>query len=459
MKRINQVENSKRFVRDIPHRTSHDKHLWDARVRRDKAANETPDWEMMRETASRIKMYTLSQLDKLWEEFERNATNNGIHVHWAKDAEEHNRIIYDILAGHDVKLVTKGKSMLQEECGLRQYLEAQGIEYDEADLGERIQQLDDQPPSHIVMPAIHKLREDVAVLFADKLGSDPHNDDPHYLNNVMRKDMRKRYMKAGAGLSGVNFCIAGTGGFVVCTNEGNADISANVAPLYIASAGIEKLIPKQEHLPLFIRLLSRSALGFNITQYTSHYHKPAEGKEIHLVIVDNGRTGILSKSRYWEVLKCIHCSACLNTCPVFRRSGGLSYESVYPGPIGLVFMPNVNLHAYSQLPYSCTHCGSCGNVCPVKVPIPSYIFRWREDVVSAKEDELGHRYQMRMGEAILNHASITDAAEHLAITSLKYLPKALMESRLNPWAKDHKNPDPPEETFRDWYNRTQKDSQ
>ena len=455
MKQVNQVKNASAFVKDSAHRSSHDKHLWDARMRRDKTAAAIPEWEEMRELASAIKKHTLSNLDTYLERFEENATRNGIHVHWARDAEEHNRIVYDIFQQHGVKTITKGKSMLHEECGLREYLAERGIDLAEADLGERIQQLDGQRPSHIVMPAIHKLREDVAELFAEKLGSDPHNDDPHYLNKVMRNDMRKRFVKADAGMSGVNFLLAETGGFVVCTNEGNADTSANVPPLYVASAGIEKMIPGPEQLPLFIRLLSRSALGFAITQYTSHYHGPAEGQELHLVLVDNGRTDRLA-SETWEVLKCIRCSACFNTCPVFRRSGGLSYEATYAGPIGIVLEPSYDLHRYAQLPYACTHCGSCGNVCPVKIPIPDYVFHWRKEVVEQKEDLLSHRYEMLAGSKALASEKLVEAGEKFTLAALKHTPHALMASRFNPWAKAHEMPAAPEKTFRQWYREQQK---
>lgn len=320
MKQVNQVKLGARFIKDTAHRQSHDRCLWEARMRRDRVAASIPEWEDMREAASQIKLHTLSHLDEYLEEFERNATARGIHIHWALDADEHNRIVAEILQSHKVKVVTKSKSMLTDECGLRPYLEDLGMEVYEADLGERIQQLDDQPPSHIVMPAIHKLRGDVARLFAEKMGSDPDNDDPHYLNGVMREHMRPNYVRVDAGLSGVNFAVAETGGIVVCTNEGNADISANVPPLFVASMGIEKVIPSKADLALFVRLLSRSALGFDITQYTSHYHSPRAGQEMHIVIVDNGRSARLA-SEYHEVLKCIRCGACMNTCPVFRRTG------------------------------------------------------------------------------------------------------------------------------------------
>ncbi len=350
-------------------------------------------------------------------------------------------------------MVTKGKSMLMDECGMRDYMWKRGIEIYEADLGERIQQLDDQPASHIVMPAIHKLRTDVAKLFAEKLGSDPDNDDPHYLNSVMRGDMRGKYIVADAGMSGANFAVAETGGIVVCTNEGNADISANVPPLYVVSVGIEKIIPRKSDLALFVRMLSRSALGFDITQYTSHYHGPRQGQEMHVVLVDNGRSERLTSPDYWEVLKCIRCGACMNTCPVFRRTSGLSYQAPYMGPIGIVLQPTYDLWRYARLPYSCTHCGSCGNVCPVKVPIPELVFYWREKVVEKHYDELMHRLTEDAAKLALMNTTNLMAAEKLGLWALKHIPRSIQESKINPWAAWHTDPVAPKETFRQYYKR------
>ena len=455
MKQIDQVANGAKFIADTPHRESHDRCLWAARMRRDTVAQQIPEWEEMRGLASLVKMHTLSNLDVYLEEFEKNAIANGIHIHWAKDATEHNEMVYEIFKAHNVKIVTKGKSMLMDECGMREFMAEKGMQIFEADLGERIQQLSNERASHIVMPAIHKLRGDVAQLFAEHMGSDPTNDDPHYLNSVMREDMRKNYIKVDAGMSGVNFAIAETGGIVVCTNEGNADISANVPPLYVASMGIEKLIPRASDLPLFVRLLSRSALGFHITQYTSHYHGPREGQEMHIVIVDNGRSERLAKPGYWEVLKCMRCSACLNTCPVFRRTGGLSYDAPYMGPIGIVLEPSYDLHLYAQLPYSCTHCGSCGNVCPVKVPIPELVFMWRNELVDKREDLLSHRLEMDVASQILRSGSRLTWAEKFALSDLRHAPKGLLDSRINPWKINHVNPEAPQETFREYYKKQQ----
>ena len=453
MKQVNQVKLGAEFINRRAHRESHDRCLWEARMRRDKVASTIPEWEEMRKLASEIKQHTLTNLDRYLDRFIANAEANGIHVHRARDAKEHNEIILDIFRSHGVRTVTKGKSMTMDECGMREYMEAHGIEIYEADLGERIQQLDRQRPSHIVMPAIHKLRSDVAELFARTLGSDPDIDDPHYLNGVMRADMRPRYVKADAGMTGVNFGIAETGGIVVCTNEGNADISSTLPPLYVATMGMEKVIPRQSDLPLFIRLLSRSALGLDMTQYTSHFHGPRPGQEMHLIILDNGRSERLASPDYWQVLKCIRCGACMNTCPVFRRTSGISYDATYMGPIGIVLEPSYDLYKYARLPYSCTHCGSCGNVCPVKVPIPQLVFYWRSEVVKHGYGQPSHNIEQAMAVPLLKSSTNLAMAEKVGLWALRNMPKALTESRLNPWAIDHTNPEPPKETFRQYYAR------
>lgn len=456
-KQVNQVKLGAEFIADTPHRESNDRCLWAARMRRDKVAATMPEWEEMRRLASEIKKHTLSHLDTYLEQFEKNLQSHGIAVHWAETADDHNNIVLDILKSHNVKSLTKGKSMAMDECSMREYLEKNDVEIYESDLGERIQQLDNQRDSHIVMPAIHKLRSDVARIFADNLGSNPYNDDPTYLNSVMRADMRRHYLKADAGMMGCNFAVAETGTIVMCSNEGDVDICATVPPLLIVTIGIEKLIPCQSDLPLFIRLLSRSSLGYDITQYTSHISSPAEGQEIHVVMLDNGRSDRIGQ-RYWEVLKCIRCGACMNTCPVFRRTSGISYDANYPGPLGLVLEPSYDLHRYAQLPFSCTHCGSCGNVCPVKVPLPELIFYWRNVVVENRESLLLHDLEESAMELVLRNSTNFKLAERFGLMALRHLPKSITESRLNPWAEWHRNPDPPELTFRQWFKKQSSES-
>ena len=226
------------------------------------------------------------------------------------------------MSARGARTLVKAKSMLTDECDMRPFLENRGIEIMETDLGERIQQLDDEPPSHIVVPAVHKLRTDVARVFAETIGTDPKNSDVHYLAESQRQHTRPYFLKADAGMTGANFAVAETGTIVVCTNEGNADLSVNLPKLYIASIGIEKVIPRVEHLGVFVRMLSRSALGSPITQLTSHFRVPREGTEMHVILVDNGRAERLGMPDFWYSLKCIRCGACMNTCPGLQAQRG-----------------------------------------------------------------------------------------------------------------------------------------
>lgn len=348
---IDQAEAAARFIASPEHEKMHDERLWDLRQKRDREMHHIPEWEQLRSLASAVKEHTLTHLDEYLDQFEARARANGIHVHWARDAAEHNRIVHGILKDHGAKSLIKSKSMLTEECGFRPYMASAGIEVIETDLGERIQQLDKEDPSHVVVPAVHKLRTDVAKVFADTIGTDPDNSDVHYLAEAQREATRPLILAADAGMTGGNFVVAETGTFVVCTNEGNADLSANVPKLHIPSIGIEKIIPRLEHLAVFVRLLSRSALGSPMTQYTSHFRGPRKGGEMHVVLVDNGRSERLGLEEFWTSLKCIRCGACMNTCPVYRRSGGLSYGATYSGPIGLIIDPTFNARKYSNLPF------------------------------------------------------------------------------------------------------------
>ena len=321
---VDQTEAAARFIAAPEHAKMHDERLWDLRQKRDREMHGIPEWEELRSLASAIKEHTLTRLDEYLDQFEANARSNGVHVHWARDAAEHNRIVHGILKDHGAKSLIKSKSMLTEECGFRPYMASVGIEVIETDLGERIQQLDNEDPSHVVVPAVHKLRTDVAQVFAKMIGTDPDNSDVHYLAESQREATRPLILKADAGMTGCNFAVAETGTFVVCTNEGNADLSANVPKLHIASIGIEKIIPRLEHLAVFVRLLSRSALGSPITQYTSHFRGPRAGGEMHVVLVDNGRSERLGMLDVPEMhpLRRLH-----EHLPVYRRSGGLSYQS------------------------------------------------------------------------------------------------------------------------------------
>src|SRR5262245_29573194 len=451
VKRIDHAEAASEFIAARAHQEFHDRRLWDLRLKRDREAHGIPEWEELRTLASQIKEHMLAHLSDYLEQFEARAKENGAHVHWARDASEHNQIVHDILSARGAKTLVKSKSMLTEECDMRPFLERRGIEVIETDLGERIQQLDDDPPSHIVVPAVHKLRGDVSQVFAQTIGAQPGNDDVHYLAERQRQTTRPYFLRAEAGMTGANFAVAETGSFVVCTNEGNADLSANVPKLHIASIGIEKIIPRTEHLGVFIRLLSRSALGSPITQYTSHFRAPRAGGELHIVPLDNAPSYRLGLHYSWYSLKCIRCGACMNTCPVYRRSGGLSYGATYSGPIGVIIDPTFNIRKYSNLPFASTLNGSCTNVCPVKINIHNQIYKWRQVINERNQLPIVKKEAMRMAGKVLASPRLYRTAVKAAQAGLEYLPRTMIYNPLNAWGRQREVPKAAPMTFRDWY--------
>ncbi len=451
MKRIDHAEASSKFIRAKDHVEFHDRRLWDLRGKRDRESAALPEWEALRTLASEIKEHALTHLAAYLLEFERNAVRNGAHVHWATDAAEHNQIVFDILRAHGTRTLVKAKSMLTDECEMRPFLEARGIEVMETDLGERIQQLDDEPPSHIVVPAVHKLRGDVARVFGEKIGTDPANSDVHYLAESQRQHTRPCFLKAEAGMTGANFAVAETGAIVVCTNEGNADLSVNLPNLHIASVGIEKIIPRTEDLGVFVRMLSRSALGSPITQLTSHFRAPRKGTEMHIVLVDNGRADRLGMADFWPSLKCIRCGACMNTCPVYRRSGGLSYGATYSGPIGVIIDPTFSLRKYSALPFASTLNGSCTSVCPVRINIHDQIYKWRQVISEHNALPMVKKEAMQLAGRVLSKPRLYRAAVAGAGAGVGHLPRFMMYSRLNAWGRQREVPAAPAQTFRQWY--------
>jgi L-lactate dehydrogenase complex protein LldF len=453
MKPVDQARNALAFLEDESHEQSFDKLIWELRVARDAAAREVPEWEDLRTLASQIKEHTLSNLGDYLEMFESAAQRNGSQVHWARDAHEHNQIVYDLLDSHGAKTLVKSKSMLTEECELRPFLERRGITVTETDLGERIQQLDNQPPSHIVGPAFQKTTQDVADLFHDVYGSDQDKADPVYLAQVMREHTRPLILEADAGMTGANFAVARSGAIVTVTNEGNADLSGNVPKLRICSVGIEKVIPGYRELAVFIRLLTRSATGERITQYTSHFAGPRAGGEMHVVLVDNGRTDRLADERFWYALKCIRCAACLNTCPVYRRSGGLSYGATYMGPIGVIMMPSFDIRRYRELPFASTINGSCANVCPVQINIHDQIYQWREEMEARGQFSTTKHMAMKVAGEVLSHPAVYRAASEIAEPTLRHLPHFAIYNRLNAWGRHRDVPTPASETFHQWYAR------
>ncbi|WP_322102075.1 lactate utilization protein B [Paraburkholderia sp. J41] len=457
MKRVEHARLAGEFLSHPEHVAFHDKRLWDLRSKRDAQAHAIPEWETLRSLASQIKAHTLSHLADYLEQFTRAAETNGVQVHFADTAEEHNVIVHRILSERGMTALVKSKSMLTDECELRAYLESRGISVMETDLGERIQQLDREPPSHIVVPAVHKLRDDVATVFGRTIGTDPHNNDIHYLAESQRMNTRPWFVREKtAGMTGCNFAVAETGTIVVCTNEGNADLSANVPPLHIVSLGIEKLVPRLSDLGVFVRMLSRSALGSPITQYTSHFRAPRPGAEMHFVLVDNGRSERLAMPDFWQSLKCIRCGACMNTCPVYRRSGGLSYGSTYAGPIGAIINPTFDLKRFSALPFASTLNGSCTNVCPVKINIHEQIYAWRRVIAAQHEVPFVKQEVIRMAGRLLGSPTLYRGAVASVEGALRRLPNFMLYNPLNIWGKQRDLPQAPASTFHAWYRKNRK---
>ncbi|MEO8179480.1 MAG: lactate utilization protein B [Deltaproteobacteria bacterium] len=374
--RLGHPARARDFLQDVERARFHDNALWQIRGRRDQRVAELPEWEELRELAAQIKAHTLAELPEYLERFEANAQRHGAHVHFASDAHEHNRIVFELLAKRGVTRVVKSKSMLTEECGLNPFLERRGVEVVDTDLGELIVQLRNEPPSHIVLPAIHLRTGDVAETFSRTLGAPPLGD-AESLTEFARAHLRAKFLAAEAGITGVNFAVAETGGFVVCTNEGNADLGMALPPLHIACMGLEKLVPRAADLGVFLRLLARSATGQSITAYSAHVHGPRSGGELHIVIVDNGRSALRAQAQHRSALRCIRCGACMNTCPVFRRSGGHSYATTVPGPIGSILAPLRDPEAHHSLPHACTLCGSCTAICPVKINLHDQLLELR----------------------------------------------------------------------------------
>ncbi len=442
-----------RYVADDARSHWHDQALWWVRQKRDKASSDVPEWERLRELAQTIKAHTLSRLADYLEEFARNAEAHGATVHFARDAAEHNAIVHGILAARGVTRLVKSKSMLTEECGLNPYLEARGIEVTDTDLGERIVQLREEPPSHIVFPAIHLKRQDIGELFHDKLGTEAGASDPKYLTEAARGHLRARFMAAEAGMTGVNFAVADTGAVVVCTNEGNADMGTSLPPLHIACMGLEKIVPRAEDLGVFLRLLARSATGQPVTTFTTHYLGPRTGGELHVVVVDNGRSELMRSESLRRSLSCIRCGACMNTCPVFRRSGGFSYGVTVPGPIGSILAPARDPRAHATLPFASSLCGSCSDVCPVRIDLHSELLVLRGKVVEAGALPAGKRLAMRVAGLVMRFTALYALAGRLMRWALRTLPRRVLYSRANAWGRQRELPAAPEESFRDWFRR------
>ena len=414
------------------------------------------DW---REAASQIKTYALANLDKLLVEFERNITARGATVLWARNAAEANRYILDIARENKVKSVVKSKSMVTEEMELNSVLEAEGIHAVETDLGEYIVQLAGQRPVHIVTPAIHMSVADVGRLFADKL-VEPYTVKHEELTAMARKHLRSEYLQAGMGVSGCNFAVADTGTLVVIENEGNAGLSTATPPIHVALMGIEKILPRIDYLPVFLNLLPRSGTGQKLTAYTHLIHGPAPGKKLYIIILDNGRSNVLTDPAAWRALYCIRCGACLNNCPVYRRVGGWAYGWVYPGPIGSILTPQLlGMRKAGKLPFASSLCGACAEVCPVKIDIPHQLVHLRHRAVNERspmksfsERMMWLTWSWAMAGPLRYKLAMWGV--RLGVRMAKFLP--WHPGKLGAWTRGRELPQPSGPPFRTWWRKNKK---
>ena len=362
-----------------------------------KRAAQFPDpavFEALRTRAAEAKARALARLPELLERLEERCTANGITVHWAESIDDANRIVLGILRAAGAELVIKGKSMVSEEMHLNAFLETQGIQAVESDLGEYVIQLAGETPAHIIMPCIHKNKDQIARLFQERIAGQPYTEDVDDLTAAARRVLRQQFGAAQAGLSGVNVAVAETGTLVLVENEGNGRLSTTLPPLHIAVMGIEKVVESLADVPPILTLLTRSATGQAITTYVNMITSPRKPGEldgpqaVHLVLLDNGRGRIYADAQLRDTLRCIRCGACMNHCPVYGRIGGHAYDSVYPGPIGKILTPQIEgLDQCGDLPHASTLCNACVAVCPVKIPIADILVRLRQEAV---EPSPGH---------------------------------------------------------------------
>lgn len=368
-----------------------------------KRAAQFPDADelaRLRTLGAAVRQRCLSKLPVLLERLETRLTALGAHVHWAETPEQANRIIEGLIRARGGRLMVKGKSMVSEEIELNHHLEAHGITAVESDMGEYIVQLAGEKPSHIVMPAIHKTKAQIASLFHRHVPNTPYTEDVDELIAIGRRAVRELYVQADVGLSGVNFAVAETGTLCLVENEGNGRLCTSVPPVHIAITGIEKVVEFLSDVPPLFSLLTRSATGQPVTTYFNMVTGPRRAgerdgpEELHLVLLDNGRTQAYADEQLRQTLQCIRCGACMNHCPVYERVGGHAYGTTYPGPIGAIVSPHLlGLENTRDLPTASSLCGACGEVCPVKIPIPELLMRLRTEASRRPDEVVAHPLQ------------------------------------------------------------------
>jgi L-lactate dehydrogenase complex protein LldF len=433
--------------------------------RRRDVLSQYPEYPQARALAEQIKDHTLANLDHYLEMFEQNAVASGAKVHWAQTPKQATDTIISICKSHDAKSVTRAKSMLGEEIGLSEALADAGIERVETDLAEHIIQLANEPPSHIVVPAMHKTREEVAELFTQHHANPHKTDDVAELVESARRELRPKYVAADIGISGANFLIADTGSICTVTNEGNAELTTTLPKVHIVNVGIEKIVPSMEHCAVFIRLLSRAALGTEITQYTTFYNGPKRDddvdgpEELHIVLVDNRRTEILD-SFMRPMLRCIRCGACMNHCPVFNAVGGHPYGFVYPGPMGAILTPAMtSLEQAGDLPNACTLNGRCQEVCPVNIPLPDMMRKLREQQWRRKLTPSSVRHGLGFWAFAAKRPWLYRLGTRLSVAALRWMAGARGKITSLPlaggWTRHRDMTAPQNGTFMDQYRRKQ----
>lgn len=436
------------------------------RKKRAEVVNEVPDWEALREAGRALKERTLRHLDDYLLEFETSVERAGGHVYWARDAEEANRIISGIVTDHAANEVIKVKSLTTDETGLNKALAEKGIQAYETDLAEFIIQLANEPSSHILVPAIHKNRAEIRELFMRVLGIGELSDNPAELAEAARQYLRQKFLSVPVGISGANFGVAETGTVCVVESEGNGRMCTTLPKVLITMMGIEKIIPTWQDFEVFLQLLPRSATGERMNPYTSFWtgiHHGDGPEEFHLVLLDNGRSRVLADEIGRQTLNCIRCSACLNVCPVYSRTGGHAYGSVYPGPIGAILTPQLKgVENASSLPYASSLCGACYEVCPVKINIPQVLVHLRGQVVRHRQERgnLGDRLDaenlsMQAAARIFANPKHYERAQKLArYAQWPFARKGVIEhlpGYLSGWTAMRDLKPVPKISFRDWW--------
>ena len=437
------------------------------RAKRAAVVAEVPDWEALREAGRAIKADVMARLPELLEQLEQQVTARGGVVHWARDAEEANRIVVDLVRATGSTEVVKVKSMATQEIGLNEALEAAGIAAHETDLAELIVQLGHDQPSHILVPAIHRGRAEIREIFLrEMVGVDPGlTDDPTHLAEAARTYLRAKFLSARVAISGANFAVAETGSLAVVESEGNGRMCLTLPQTLITVMGIEKVLPTWRDLEVFLQLLPRSSTGERMNPYTSTWAGLAPGdgpSEFHLVLLDNGRTAALADELGRTALHCIRCSACLNVCPVYERAGGHAYGSIYPGPIGAILTPLLTgldgSSANDSLPYASSLCGACYDVCPVKIDIPSMLVQLRaEHVEQARANHpipTPEALAMAAAAVVMTHPRVFDRATRLLGLGRLFARRGRIRALpfpLSAWTSSRDAPSPPAQTFRQWW--------